>query len=147
MTKQEAVDEWLKALRSGEYKQGKSALRSEKDEYCCLGVLSNLQLDTAGCKWVPNGDVYELTGAPGYFRIGTVLEEIRSTVGLRDHRGGFTSTRELRAKALAKGIKLPEHDGWDNEAFSLIELNDTLGWSFSQIADLIELHPPNLFDW
>lgn len=29
---------WLKALRSGKYKQGNGKLRS-KDNYCCLGVL------------------------------------------------------------------------------------------------------------
>jgi hypothetical protein len=31
-------DEWVKALRSGEYQQGRGGLRSE-DKYCCLGVL------------------------------------------------------------------------------------------------------------
>ena len=30
--------QWLAALRSGEYKQGRCALRSIRDEYCCLGV-------------------------------------------------------------------------------------------------------------
>lgn len=32
---------WLKALRSGEYKQGKLALRI-KNKYCCLGVLCDI---------------------------------------------------------------------------------------------------------
>lgn len=32
---------WLKALRSGEYQQGKDALR-EGDKFCCLGVLCDL---------------------------------------------------------------------------------------------------------
>ena len=33
---------WIDALRSGDFKQGKNALRKEKDgeiRYCCLGVL------------------------------------------------------------------------------------------------------------
>lgn len=30
---------WVEALRSGQYQQGSYHLRSEKDEYCCLGVL------------------------------------------------------------------------------------------------------------
>lgn len=35
---------WVEALRSGEFKQGRGALREENDktgktEYCCLGVL------------------------------------------------------------------------------------------------------------
>jgi len=33
---------WIKALRSGKYKQGQTVLRNEKDEYCCLGVLCDL---------------------------------------------------------------------------------------------------------
>ncbi len=41
---------WVAALRSGEYKQGKTFLRREDNSYCCLGVL----LDVAGVdrkKW------------------------------------------------------------------------------------------------
>ncbi len=32
---------WVKALRSGDYKQGRLRLR-KKDKFCCLGVLCNL---------------------------------------------------------------------------------------------------------
>lgn len=37
---------WLKALRSGEYKQGVGYLKNG-DEFCCLGVLCDL----AGVRW------------------------------------------------------------------------------------------------
>ena len=30
---------WIVALRSGEYTQGRHALRTKKGRYCCLGVL------------------------------------------------------------------------------------------------------------
>ena len=33
---------WLEALRSGKYKQGRKKLRSEDDEFCCLGVLCDI---------------------------------------------------------------------------------------------------------
>lgn len=33
---------WVKALRSGKYKQGRKQLRNGNDEMCCLGVLCNL---------------------------------------------------------------------------------------------------------
>lgn len=33
---------WLEALRSGKYKQGKGALRSAQNEFCCLGVLCDI---------------------------------------------------------------------------------------------------------
>lgn len=33
---------WLKALRSGQYKQGKGALVNEAGAYCCIGVLGKV---------------------------------------------------------------------------------------------------------
>ncbi len=34
---------WLKALRSGRYKQGMGCLKNVNGEYCCLGVLARIQ--------------------------------------------------------------------------------------------------------
>ena len=46
MPTQEAIDwirnRWIPALRSGEYRQGKSRLRSKDNRYCCLGVACDL---------------------------------------------------------------------------------------------------------
>lgn len=41
MDKQIAV-QWVAALRSGDYKQGRRQLRNGANEFCCLGVLCNL---------------------------------------------------------------------------------------------------------
>lgn len=38
------VKEWVKALRSGEYTQGRSYLR-RADNFCCLGVLCDLAVE------------------------------------------------------------------------------------------------------
>ena len=51
---------WIKALRSGKYRQGRNQLYNpEARAYCCLGVLARIQ----GCKYdkiegfrFPNGD-------------------------------------------------------------------------------------------
>ena len=40
---------WVAALRSGEYKQGKYVLRDQENNFCCLGVL----MDIDGCLWNP----------------------------------------------------------------------------------------------
>lgn len=41
--KHEVKEKWLKALRSGEYKQGRNTLYNpDTDQYCCLGVLCEL---------------------------------------------------------------------------------------------------------
>jgi hypothetical protein len=42
---------WVKALRSGEYKQGTSHLKTE-GRYCCLGVLA----ECAGVAWDMKGN-------------------------------------------------------------------------------------------
>jgi len=36
------AQKWVKALRSGKYKQGRNRLR-KKDRFCCLGVLCELE--------------------------------------------------------------------------------------------------------
>lgn len=41
------LNEWVAALRSGKYKQGQRYLRSCNDEYCCLGVLADIE----GVQW------------------------------------------------------------------------------------------------
>lgn len=33
---------WIKALKSGDYKQGTGQLRDKDNNFCCLGVLCNL---------------------------------------------------------------------------------------------------------
>lgn len=40
--KTELKQKWVKALRSGEYKQGRDRLRDGGDRYCCLGVLCDV---------------------------------------------------------------------------------------------------------
>lgn len=44
-------ERWLKALRSGEYKQGKGQLKCG-DEFCCLGVLSDIYAKEHGIEWI-----------------------------------------------------------------------------------------------
>lgn len=40
--KQELKNKWVEALRSGDYQQGRSVLRSHDDKFCCLGVLCDI---------------------------------------------------------------------------------------------------------
>jgi len=50
--KKRVKNKWLKALRSGEYKQGVRRLVNKNDEFCCLGVLCDLYLREKGEGWV-----------------------------------------------------------------------------------------------
>lgn len=49
---------WLKALRSGDYKQARSVLRTADEGFCCLGVLADVVKDDAGLKleWSESGE-------------------------------------------------------------------------------------------
>lgn len=40
----EIADKWIAALKSGEYKQTKSVLNRDNNEFCCLGVLCELAI-------------------------------------------------------------------------------------------------------
>lgn len=50
---------WLKALRSGEYKQGNEQMHDGRGKYCCLGVLQKVvsgKIKRNGEEELPNSD-------------------------------------------------------------------------------------------
>lgn len=50
--KNENTKKWLKALRSGKYKQTQNKLRSVDNKFCCLGVLCDVyKKETGDGKW------------------------------------------------------------------------------------------------
>lgn len=55
-TRKEVIQRWIKALRSGKYKQGKYKLRSHENTFCCLGVLCDLAAKDGGPKWQFHGE-------------------------------------------------------------------------------------------
>lgn len=60
----EAVKEmWKAALISGEYEQGVGDLKSPRDKYCCLGVLSELyRKETGKGEWTADSRFLDVTG-------------------------------------------------------------------------------------
>lgn len=131
----EAKALWLEALRSGDYTQGKGYLHTEQDEYaefCCLGVLcdvaikSGLQIDVLRVEGI-NPVKYGAT------------EEMMLTPPEVANWAGISSNPDL-----VTDIANPEYEpgsDWEDEFFILdiAELNDTNGYTFEQIADLIEV--------
>jgi hypothetical protein len=129
---QEAKQQWVTELRSGNYQQTNGYLRrnGEHEGYCCLGVLCELavqanvipvaELDTV---LVRDGNVYNY---------GRTDDDPGSVAYL---------PRQVRVWAeLGQDdplIQLPEaiRDGGDKE--SLAGLNDS-GFTFDQIADMVE---------
>lgn len=59
----ENTKKWIEALRSGEYPQGKLALRTADNHYCCLGVACDI---LEGGKWKnPHNETHNYIGQDG----------------------------------------------------------------------------------
>lgn len=125
MMKADIKTEWLAALRSGKYQQGKRVLKTADDKFCCLGVLCDL---SGVGKWSDeahafpseeHGFVYQ---TPNGDDDGAVLPfYVEEWAGLNDVNPTIASMEfSLLGETLAA-------------------LNDR-GASFTEIADLIEKH-------
>lgn len=116
--RQDIKDQWVAALRSGDYKQGRGALHDTvSDEYCCLGVLCDLAV-----------------------KAGVTTRTVESHLGLDQKlRSWFdeqSSVLPRRVKLWAGLIGVPDvFTG--GEKRGLASINDR-GAPFGYIADLIE---------
>lgn len=80
---------WVKALRGGNYKQGKRALHVG-DKFCCLGVLADIQ----HCKWKENKPFIKgkKAGSTAFLFpkfAGGLPRTIQSYLALMNDDGGF----------------------------------------------------------
>ncbi len=94
---QKVKELWVKALRSGEYQQGKEHLRKD-GQYCCLGVLCDLAIKAGllyGVDWI---DGYP----PSVVSIWANLD-FDAQAGLIDMNDGG-STFEQIALAIENGL-------------------------------------------
>lgn len=124
--------QWVAALRSGEYRQGKSVLHSaDTGQYCCLGVLCDLAVKAGAI--VPGRHEYNSDADADI--------EVYGVDGHRQGRGGVTLPDEVVAWAGLEddspNIYMVEEDG-EEYPQDLTELNDDHEYTFVQLADLIE---------
>lgn len=108
--KLEIKERWIKALRSGEYKQGMGGLRNTEDEFCCLGVLCDVVKSDLGLKW-------DLIKDSGYYNISSYNECLPGIIS------NYTN--------ISNYGELPNGD-------ELTGYNDDRGYTFEQLADIIE---------
>lgn len=110
--KPEIKAEWVAALRSGEYQQGKDWLESD-GKFCCLGVLCSIAVQKGDLQREQYGNTVE------YVR----KEDMSSTKILPTYLydlAGLTGAFSVKGKN-----------------YTLAGLNDE-GFTFDQIADIIE---------
>lgn len=118
--------EWLRALRSGEWKQGKQRLRSG-DEYCCLGVACTL----AGIEGVLIEDEGGWPHGPTYLFDDdhlTLPARAQNWLGVEEGNPTLGIPRQVAMDTLS------DDTTWARDVASL---NDE-GFTFNQLADLIE---------
>ncbi len=114
----EIKQQWVKALRSGEYSQGHYQLRNKNNQFCCLGVLCDLYLKEKGGQWLDfkdnfNSWDYAIHSPSQGEESETITPEVAKWAGLEECNP-----------------KIKDED--------LSEWNDFHDLSFNEIADLIE---------
>lgn len=94
----EFAEKWINALRSGNYKQGKSYLYSYvsngitgEDRYCCLGVactLNNIPKSDLRCEFIGQSFFMpvELKGDGSYNNLVRALTDLNDGTHSNDHR-------------------------------------------------------------
>lgn len=139
-TPAEARELWVKALRSGKYVQGEGCLRNSQRQFCCLGVACDLYSKKVGdLEWKSDcqthGGYYF---ADPFYTFGEWLvlpEQVSGWLGLADECGTLHTPLIPGSDDV---YKEDEDDGACDIFASLTELNDNAGFTFEQIAKVIE---------
>lgn len=151
--KQAIMKRWVKALRSGKYRQTRGALRSRNKQnvaannFCCLGVLCDLfAKEHSSAGWVSKSDesrtnlqrsrcafVDEKTDICAT-SAGDLPLRVQQWAGIKTASGHFDVTKEF------SGLLSPATPGLGPTRANLAELNDEFKFDFSKIADVVEKH-------
>lgn len=112
--------EWVRRLRSGDYKQGMAYLRRTDDTYCCLGVLCEIAVEQNVIPEPTNTNSFleDSYYAYGVGNTGVLPKVVMAWAGLDDS---------------VPDVYIPEFG-----RVSLAGLNDGEGYTFDQIADVID---------
>ncbi len=99
---------WIRALRSGKYKQGKFSLHTKKDRFCCLGVACKIFEKELKVSENSENYLYDKHGS-------SLPKKMINKLGLV---GSFGKSKSCKS--------------------TLADLNDMEGYSLKKIADHLE---------
>lgn len=119
---------WVKALRSGEYKQGQFQLRPSTENFCCLGVLCDLAEKEGIGSWrsFKEADAYAFyAGGNGSNEDSWRLDRLPTQVCL------WANIDEIGSLPIPIHLK-------GGDCFTLAKANDSYKLNFDEIADIIE---------
>ena len=111
-------NDWVNALRSGKYKKCRGLLRKSVNEFCTLGVLCDLYAKSNNKTWRR----LKNTGFDGASY--SILDSSRLL------------PEKIQDWAGIKRTLIDEYEG--NYDMTLMDFNDTLDFTFEEMADLIE---------
>jgi|LakMenEpi03Aug12_release.lakeMendotaPanAssembly.Ray.scaffolds.fasta_scaffold845043_2 hypothetical protein len=118
---QQIKQQWIEALRSGEYSQAQEELRVG-DSFCCLGVLCDLYGKSKGANFwketTQKSGYYYFESLPEQYEYGTLPINVSEWAGLG-------------------GIDIPVVE-YGEQKTAISDLNDKEQLSFNQIAAIIE---------
>ncbi len=141
ITLTEAQTLWVQSLRSGHYGQATNVLECvDTGSFCCLGVAC--QLFAPENRQVRGNRIFYGTYDPEL-----EIDEIDDTEAPKSvqHRLGLRAADgALATEHLPEDLVAEMRKTFPNGQISLAGLND-LGWTFEQIADLVETHPQAVF--
>ena len=130
MTTKEVRELWVKTLLSGEYEQGTDYLQKD-GKFCCLGVLC------------------EIAVKKGVIPEPMLRRDVREFgEGFRDVESLFYGYGEHDNKELPKIVRDWVGLGTGNGAYvdgNCLAHNNDNGYSFKQIAEIIQKEPEGLF--
>ncbi len=101
---------WIHALESGKYTQGHNTLRTQNDEFCCLGVLCDV-VSPKG--WNNENNCFDYDG---------------SSISL---------TNPVKAKV---GLLEDSEDSWYSYTSALMKMNDEDNSDFIDIANTLRMY-------
>ena len=134
LTTTERIDNWIQALKSGNFPKGRGYLH-RGGNYCCLGVACSMYADDAGVNiFHYNNDVTAYNE-----RTSALPPTMVEFLALSDNLGSFTFS-ELSHSLQSK---LMEHLD-ENDTTDLATINDCTD-DFNLIIEILEERPPSLF--
>jgi len=128
--KKDVKEKWLKALRSGNYKQGEINLNNNNNTFCCLGVLCDIYIKENNLIWNDNAGS---TGVKSIYTSAHTLPKIIIMWAYDDESFNLEDTIDKSLDYLTGGITLI-----NDKPVTLWMLNDNLNKTFDEIADIIE---------
>ena len=112
--KERIKDLWVTKLRSGKHRQGKNALKTNKGNFCCLGILTLLYCEESDITWS------EAT----LKNKQTLPHKVAMWAGIKENNGAYHPNDEFSR--------------FNNQEDVLSMDNDRYGRSFDDIANIIE---------